>query len=86
MVGIYNLFDEEYIRWQRIRFAEEGNAVFRGGVGGNGIRRCTEPGRNYRLTLSMTFNLQVFLLSLGPSRASFFASKEGSRNQTGHRL
>ncbi|MFA5629955.1 MAG: TonB-dependent hemoglobin/transferrin/lactoferrin family receptor [Porticoccaceae bacterium] len=53
--GIYNLFDEEYIRWQRIRFAEEGTAVFRGGVSGDGIRRFTEPGRNYRLTLAYAF-------------------------------
>ena len=54
-LGIYNLFDEEYIRWQRIRFAEEGTAVFRGGVSGDGIRRFTEPGRNYRLTLAYNF-------------------------------
>lgn len=56
-VGVYNLFDEEYIRWQRIRFVNQGSAAggARGGVSEDGIHRYTEPGRNYRLTLAYTF-------------------------------
>ncbi|MFA5494088.1 MAG: TonB-dependent hemoglobin/transferrin/lactoferrin family receptor [Porticoccaceae bacterium] len=56
-IGVYNLFDEEYIRWQRIRFVDQGSAAggARGGVSGDGIHRFTEPGRNYRLTLAYNF-------------------------------
>ncbi len=56
-VGIYNLFDEEYIRWQRIRFVGQESEAggVRGGLSGDGIHRFTEPGRNYRLTISYEF-------------------------------
>lgn len=56
-LGIYNLLDEEYIRWQRIRFVNQGSAAggARGGVSEDGIHRYTEPGRNYRVTLAYSF-------------------------------
>ncbi len=56
-LGVYNLFDEEYIRWQRIRFVNQGSAAggARGGVSEDGIHRYTEPGRNYRVTLGFQF-------------------------------
>jgi len=52
--GVYNLFDEEYIRWQRIRFANQGSPAggARGGVSVDGIHRYTEPGRNFKVTFS----------------------------------
>lgn len=56
-MGVYNLFDEEYIRWQRIRFANQGSAAggARGGISGDGINRYTEAGRNYKITLAYDF-------------------------------
>ncbi len=56
-LGVYNLLDEEYIRWQRIRFVDQGSAAggARGGVSGDGIHRYTEPGRNYRVTVAFSF-------------------------------
>ena len=56
-LGVYNLFDEEYIRWQRIRFVNQGSAAggARGGVSEDGIHRYTEPGRNYRVSLAYQF-------------------------------
>lgn len=55
--GVYNLFDEEYIRWQRIRFVNQGSAAggARGGVSEDGIHRYTEPGRNFRVTMAYSF-------------------------------
>lgn len=55
--GVYNLFDEEYIRWQRIRFVNQGSAAggARGGVSEDGIHRYTEPGRNFKVSVSYAF-------------------------------
>lgn len=55
--GIYNLLDEEYIRWQRIRFANQGSVAggARGGISADGIHRYTEPGRNFKVTLGYEF-------------------------------
>ena len=53
--GVYNLFDEEYLRWQRVRFVSEGSGGVRGGVRGDGIDRYTEPGRNIRVSLTYQF-------------------------------
>jgi hemoglobin/transferrin/lactoferrin receptor protein len=55
--GVYNLFDEEYIRWQRIRFVNQGSAAggARGGVSEDGIHRYTEPGRNFRVSVAYAF-------------------------------
>ena len=55
--GVYNLFDKEYIRWQRIRFVNQGSAAggARGGISEDGIHRYTEPGRNFKVSVSYTF-------------------------------
>jgi hemoglobin/transferrin/lactoferrin receptor protein len=53
--GVYNLFDEEYFRWQRVRFVTNGSGGVRGGVRGDGIDRYSEPGRNFRVSLSYFF-------------------------------
>ncbi|MBU1311337.1 MAG: TonB-dependent hemoglobin/transferrin/lactoferrin family receptor [Gammaproteobacteria bacterium] len=56
--GIYNLFDEEYYQWQRVRFVTNwvGSGV-RGGVlpGGEGLQRYSEPGRYAKLAISYVF-------------------------------
>lgn len=56
--GIYNLFDEEYYQWQRVRFVTNwvGSGV-RGGVlpGGEGLQRYSEPGRYAKLAISYRF-------------------------------
>ncbi|NRQ43561.1 TonB-dependent hemoglobin/transferrin/lactoferrin family receptor [Rheinheimera sp. YQF-2] len=56
--GIYNLFDEEYYQWQRVRFVTNwvGSGV-RGGVlpGGEGLQRYSEPGRYAKLAISYSF-------------------------------
>lgn len=53
--GVYNLFDEAYYRWQRVRFVTEGSGGVRGGVRGDGIDRYSEPGRNVRVSLTYRF-------------------------------
>lgn len=53
--GIYNLFDEEYFRWQRLRFVTSGSGGVRGGVRGDGVDRYSEPGRNFRVSMSYAF-------------------------------
>ena len=56
--GIYNLFDEEYYQWQRVRFVTNwvGSGV-RGGVlpDGTGLQRYSEPGRYAKLSVSYSF-------------------------------
>lgn len=56
--GIYNLFDEEYYQWQRVRFVTNwvGSGA-RGGVlpGGEGLQRYSEPGRYAKLAISYSF-------------------------------
>jgi len=56
-MGVYNLFNEEYMRWQRIRFANQGSVEggARGGISADGLHRYTEPGRNYKVTFSYEF-------------------------------
>lgn len=56
--GVYNLFDQEYYQWQRVRFVTDwvGSGV-RGGVlpGGEGLQRYSEPGRYAKLAISYVF-------------------------------
>ncbi|HTF94572.1 MAG TPA: TonB-dependent hemoglobin/transferrin/lactoferrin family receptor [Cellvibrio sp.] len=54
-LGIYNITDEQYWRWQRVQFVTSGTGGARGGVSGNGINRYAEPGRNARVSLSYSF-------------------------------
>ena len=53
--GVYNLFDEKYYLWSRIRMVNEGTNTLYGYVTGEGIGRYSEPGRNFRVTLAYTF-------------------------------
>lgn len=52
--GVYNLFDEEYMLWQRIRSVQNNGATF-GGTTATGIQRYTEPGRHVKLSVSYRF-------------------------------
>lgn len=54
-VGLYNLTDEQYWRWQRVQFVTSGTGGARGGVSGDGINRYAEPGRNARINVSYSF-------------------------------
>lgn len=53
--GIYNLFDEKYYLWPRVRFVNEGTTTLYGYVTGEGIGRYCEPGRNYRVSVAWQF-------------------------------
>jgi hemoglobin/transferrin/lactoferrin receptor protein len=53
--GIYNVLDERYYQWPRVRFVSEGTTTLYGYVTGEGIGRYSEPGRNFRLSLSWQF-------------------------------
>lgn len=54
-LGLYNITDEQYWRWQRVQFVTEGAGGARGGVTGDGINRYAEPGRNLKASLSYVF-------------------------------
>lgn len=53
--GIYNLLDERYYLWPRIRLVQNGSSPLFGYVSDDGIGRFSEPGRNYRVNLSYRF-------------------------------
>jgi hemoglobin/transferrin/lactoferrin receptor protein len=53
--GVYNVFDEKYYQWPRVRFVNEGTTTLYGYVTGEGIGRYSEPGRNFRVSLSWQF-------------------------------
>lgn len=53
--GVYNLFDEEYYQWARIRNITRGDFYLYGYATDEGIGRFSEPGRNYRVTVSFDF-------------------------------
>ncbi|MBM0105714.1 TonB-dependent hemoglobin/transferrin/lactoferrin family receptor [Steroidobacter sp. S1-65] len=53
--GVYNVFDEKYYLWPRVRFVNEGTTTLYGYVTGDGIGRYSEPGRNFRVSLSWQF-------------------------------
>ena len=50
-LGVYNLLDKEYYRWERIRYA----ASSRNNISANGIQRYSEPGRYAKLSVSYSF-------------------------------
>ncbi len=54
-MGLYNITDEQYWRWQRVQFVTEGAGGARGGVSGDGINRYAEPGRNFKASLTYAF-------------------------------
>ncbi|GFE86823.1 TonB-dependent hemoglobin/transferrin/lactoferrin family receptor [Steroidobacter agaridevorans] len=53
--GVYNVFDAKYYLWPRVRFVNEGTNTLYGYVTGDGIGRYSEPGRNFRVSLSWQF-------------------------------
>jgi hemoglobin/transferrin/lactoferrin receptor protein len=53
--GVYNVFDEKYYLWPRVHFVNEGTTTLYGYVTGDGIGRYSEPGRNFRVSLSWQF-------------------------------
>lgn len=53
--GVYNLFDERYYQWARIRNVTRGDFYLYGYATDEGIGRYSEPGRNYRVTVSFNF-------------------------------
>ncbi len=50
-IGVYNLLDKEYYRWERIRYA----ASTRNNISADGIQRYSEPGRYAKLSVSYSF-------------------------------
>lgn len=50
-IGVYNLLDKEYYRWERIRYA----ASSRNNISADGIQRYSEPGRYAKLSVSYSF-------------------------------
>lgn len=53
--AINNLTDKEYYNWDSVRFLDQGDARPGIGVTGNGVRRYSETGRNYELTVNYQF-------------------------------
>jgi hemoglobin/transferrin/lactoferrin receptor protein len=53
--GVYNVADEKYYLWPRVRFVNEGTTTLYGYASGDGIGRYSEPGRNYRVSLAWQF-------------------------------
>jgi hemoglobin/transferrin/lactoferrin receptor protein len=53
--GVYNVLDEKYYLWPRVRFVNEGTTTLYGYASGEGIGRFSEPGRNYRVSLAWQF-------------------------------
>jgi hemoglobin/transferrin/lactoferrin receptor protein len=47
--GVHNLTDKEYYNWDSVRFVDQGDLRPGIGVEGNGVRRYSEPGRNYEV-------------------------------------
>ena len=53
--GVYNLFDQRYYQWARIRDVSRGDFYLYGYATEDGIGRYSEPGRNYRVNVTWTF-------------------------------
>ncbi|MFT4179522.1 MAG: TonB-dependent hemoglobin/transferrin/lactoferrin family receptor [Thermomonas sp.] len=53
--GVYNLFDERYYQWARIRNVTPGVLDLYGYATVDGIGRYSEPGRNFRVSVSWNF-------------------------------
>lgn len=53
--GVYNVFDEKYYLWPRVRFVHEGTTTLYGYVTAEGIGRYSESGRNFRVSLAWQF-------------------------------
>ncbi len=53
--GVYNLFDKRYYQWARIRNVTPGDFYLYGYATEDGIGRYSEPGRNYRVSMTVSF-------------------------------
>lgn len=53
--GLYNLTNETYYLWQRVRNVNKGSNTLYGYVNDEGIGRYSEPGRNARITVAYSF-------------------------------
>lgn len=53
--GLYNLFDERFYQWARIRNVTRGDFYLYGYATNDGIGRYSEPGRNLRVSVSWSF-------------------------------
>lgn len=53
--GLYNVFNEEYYLWPRIRLVQRGETPLFGQATETGFGRYSEPGRNARVTVSYRF-------------------------------
>lgn len=53
--GLYNLTNQEYYLWQRVRVVNKGSNTLYGYVNDEGIGRHSEPGRNARVTVAYHF-------------------------------
>lgn len=53
--GVNNLTDKEYFLWDNVRFVDQADLRPGIGVRENGIRRYTEPGRNFEVSLNVVF-------------------------------
>ncbi|WP_116367818.1 TonB-dependent hemoglobin/transferrin/lactoferrin family receptor [Parahaliea mediterranea] len=55
VAGVYNLTDKEYYAWDSVRFIDQGDLRPGIGVEDNGIRRYSEAGRNFEVSLNYQF-------------------------------
>lgn len=53
--GVKNLTDKEYFLWDNVRFVDQADLRPGIGVKGNGIKRYSEPGRNFEVSVNVTF-------------------------------
>lgn len=54
-LAVNNLTDKEYYLWDSVRFVDQGDLRPGIGVEGNGVRRYSEPGRNFEAAFSLRF-------------------------------
>lgn len=54
-LSVNNLADKEYYNWDAVRFVDQGDLRPGNTIAGNGIRRYSEPGRNYEAALAYRF-------------------------------
>lgn len=50
--GVNNLTDKEYYNWDSVRFVDQGDQRPGIGVTGDGVKRYSEPGRSFKLSIT----------------------------------
>ncbi len=53
--GVYNLTDKEYYNWDNVRFVDQGDLRPGIGVTGDGVKRYSEPGINFKVSATLEF-------------------------------